>query len=227
MQSAGVQSGGAELAKVLASAGGGPFPSIIDTKYAIDSKGSSGDSLTVTWSSAPTAGQLLILIALSSSKEGSNTMITPSGYTELAGSDNLYCGVYYKIATGTEGTTAGIANFQTEGCLIGLRLSGVYSTPIDTSGHSSSATSSPSITTTHANELLLAIACCSTNTLTTNPNSSPPSGWTMVSTQGDHTGGGAVWIAVASKQQATAGASGAAAWGAATGSDFMIGLRSV
>jgi hypothetical protein len=182
-------------------------PVIAETQAATDSNGGSTDSLTITFGTAPSAGQYILLLAVSGTS-GGNTLTTPSGFTKLYGDGSSY-GIFAKVATGSEGASFTISDFDEAGLLYGIRITGVTSTPLDQSAQNTSSANSPSVTTTVNNDLILSIY------VSTSSNSVPtvPTGYTSVQDGGVSSAhGGPIRLTVASSSLGTAGVTGTAAW---------------
>lgn len=208
----------------VAAGGGGTPPSILDAQIAIDDGGQSGDSLSITFNSAVTAGQYIILAVLSGPL--SNFIQDPSGFTKLYGDNAEWC-LYVKKAVGNEGATFTVSSVNEAGVLWGLKIGGVASTPLDTNAITASSLVSPSITTSFGYELLLSFIYARSN------NSAPtaPAGWTRGAATGhvNSAGGGPISLTYASLTQTAAGATGTATWAAVTNPFEVItlGIRSV
>lgn len=190
------------------SGGGGGIPLVAESAQMIDSGGLTGDSIILTFTSAPLAGQYILLIACSGNTSGTNILVTPAGFSLLFG-DGVTYGVFGKVATGLEGATFTLSTFDEGGIVFGLRVSGVNATPIDQTGQNTSSANSPSVTTTVNNDLLLSIFISTTSV------SAPtiPSGYVSLQTNsitGAH--GGPLRMTAASSSQPTAGATGVAIW---------------
>ena len=133
-------------------------------------------SVAVGFSSAPAANDLLVAICSAASTV---TLTAPTGFsTAINQSQSASQAIFYKIATGTEGTGAFTcsSSSSTKMALQIYEYSGINpTTPLDsTPGYStgtSATASSGSITTSDATDLLLA-------GVTVLSSSSSPSGWT-------------------------------------------------
>jgi len=200
------------------AAAGGGAPTIADSQVAIDSGGSSGDGLGITFSSAVTAGQYIILIAVSGTN-GGNGLFLPTGFTKLYGDDSSY-GIFVKKATGSEGASFSVNNFHIAGILIGLKITGVGSTPLDVNAKADSTNTGSSVTTTAANDRLIGVwidVTASASTMT------PPTGYSLLTLGGTQrqfvsgANGGPIVVYVATTTQAAAGASGTQVWTPSTG----------
>ena len=181
-----------------------------------DQNGGSSDTLTTTIGSSPSAGDLLILLAINGT---SQTMGVPSGFTLKNGDGSLW-GIWTKIAAGSEGTSYSVTNINSAGAIFVCRITGNSATPFDASTMSTNTNTGPSVTTTVANDLLLQFYVMTTNFVTM----TGPSGWTAV--QNNHVSaskGGPLMFYVASNTQATVGATPTAAWtpGSGTASNLV------
>ena len=193
--------------------GGGSAPTIVEAVAATDSSGGSGDSITIGFTANVTAGQYVLLFAISGD-QASNSMLTPSGFTQLYG-DNTYWGVYAKKMVGNEGNLFSISEIQTAGILVGIKISGVNSTPLDVSASAGAVATGSSVTTTAANTLLFSVWMTGVNVTPT-----LPSGWTLVTLAGagvnpqfvNSAHGGPVRMMLAYQTQAAAGACGTQNW---------------
>ena len=175
-----------------------------------DSGGGSTDSLTVTLGSAPAAGDYLVLVAVSGP---TNTLNTPSGFTQTYGDGALY-GVFTKVATGSEGTSFTVSNFDTAGILFAFLITGVAGAPLDVSAMATNTNSGPSVTTTVANDLILSIY------IKTNDNAATtvPTGFTLLQNdQINAKNGGPIRCTVAYGAQSAIGSTGTFGWSTASG----------
>lgn len=171
---------------------------------------SSSTNLSLTLASAPTSGNLLVLVLRS------NSGVDWSGlgaWTQISGGDTGDH-VFYKVSAGTETSLSlsdsGAAKAdKKEG--IYLEISGIGGTPIDTSAVSSNTNVSPSVTTSVDNCLVLS---CGSGTNETTDFQTEPSGWTLVG-RAVH-GATSPLVAVAYKLFPTAGATGTASWDTGT-----------
>lgn len=126
-------------------------------------------SLAIVWDSAPTAGNLLVIV-----QSGDNYTTPPSGWEQLAGTEN-YVGLYmiWRIA-GDGGTTndSPTVGFATDGVVAACKeWSGNTATPADVGAGANSAgvagtgaqTSGTTGTTAQADELAIAAHASSGN----------------------------------------------------------------
>lgn len=198
--------------------GGGSNPVIADSQLGIVTSGGAGASVSITFGSAVSVGQLIVLAVRSGFKDGTNTITTPSGFTLLYGDSAKY-GLYYKIATGLEGATFTVANVDQAGFLTGLKITGSsVGSPINASAITAASLVSPSVTTTVNNALLLSFVYGTASIAPTTP-----SGWTAINGSGVAGGGGGpVSLASAWLNQTSMGATGTATWSSAGGSLQVI-----
>ena len=133
-----------------------------------NSSGITANGTSVTahfWGGSPAAGDLLIAQVANLASQGPPT--TPAGWSVAISETNNSPGqvIYYKIADGTEGPDITVSGYGTSTflSLLTFRYSGVATyNPLDqTSSKSGTGTaiSTNSITTTRANELLIAGVC--------------------------------------------------------------------
>ena len=181
-------------------------PVVAESVQNTDINGGATDNLSITFGTAPAAGQLIVIVAVS---PGGETLTAPSGFTTLFGDASSY-GVYAKVASGSEGTTLTMGYFNTAGIMFGLRITGAAtSSPVDASGQNTGNNASPAVTTTQANDLLFSIAI----NPSTNVVGTQPSGMTLLQTANvGEAHGGPISAAIASETQATAGTSLALPW---------------
>jgi hypothetical protein len=138
-------------------------PSLVHKYSAVVGNGTDGfSSVTATFTTAPTAGNLLIAVF---GESGSNNINTPSGWQVAIVDQNTSPGgaIFYKIASGSESTVTVTTTGGTSTSYgMGLQLyeySGMAATsPLDdTASNSGTGTSltSTSVTTTQAGDLLI------------------------------------------------------------------------
>jgi hypothetical protein len=139
-------------------------PALVHKYSAVVGDGTNGfSSVTATFTTAPTAGNLLIAVF---GESGSNNINTPSGWTSAVIDQNTSPGgaIFYKIASGSESTVTVTTTGGTSTSYgMGLQLyeySGMAATsPLDavaTSGSGSGTSlTSGSVTTTQAGDLLI------------------------------------------------------------------------
>ncbi len=189
--------------------GGLPIPILADSAFGEDVNGAPGDSVTVTLGSPVSAGDFIVLAALTGSP---NTLATPSGFTKLYGDGSVY-GLFTKKATGSEGASFTVSTVNTAGILIGAKITGANATTQVSVSSLAASLTSPSVTTPSNNNLILSVLWVSSNTVL----STPPTGMTLA--QHDNiqaSKGGPFALALAWKNQATAGASGTFVWPSGT-----------
>lgn len=206
--------------------GGGANPVVADFQLSTDSNGGSSDSMSITFGSSVSAGQLIVLAIYAGDKNGSNVITTPSGFTSLYG-DSVKYGLFYKIASGSEGATFTVGIVDQAGVLIGLKITGANATPVDTSNLAASLTS-PSITTVFNLDTVFSFLWSTSSGLTA---PTAPSGMTLITYSNVTSAhGGPITLAVASLNQTTAGSTGTLAWTLTGGIAFQaatVGIKSV
>lgn len=208
--------------RLVGGGGGGAVPVVAESVQSIDSGGGSTDNLSITFGTAPVAGDYIVLIATSGGGGGPGNLAAPSGFDphDLTFADH---GVFVRKSNGTEGATFTVGTFNEAGILYGLRITGTNaSIQIDQMFQNSSSTDSPSVTTTGNNCLLLAMffSTSSNSTVTV------PSGWTSLQTASVTSAhGGPIRCTVASSSKATAGATGVATWSRTAEYAIMMAIR--
>lgn len=200
--------------------GGGGAPTIADAKSGTDDGGGSGDNISITFSSAVSAGDYIILAFMSG--PASNFINTPSGFTKLYGNTSTWS-VFVKKAVGTEGATFTVGDCNEAGILAALKITGAGSTPLDVSGQAASTNTGGSITTTAANDLVISIWM---SELIANYPPTVPAGYTLVAMpvnlRVNSAGGGPIVMGVAQINQAAAGATGTQAWTPSSGTATAV-----
>ena len=147
-------------------------PSLVHKYSAIVGDGTNGfSSITATFGTAPTAGNLLIAVF---GESGSNNIATPSGWQVAIVYQNTSPGgaIFYKIASGSESTvTVTTSGGSSTSYGMGLQLyeyTGAAATsPLDDAASPASGTgtslTSGSVTTTQACDLLISGAAINAN----------------------------------------------------------------
>lgn len=138
------------------------------TKVQVNSTTGAASPTSLSYSPAPSSGDLLVVIC---SANATATITGPSGFsTAINESGNPTQGIFYKTAVGTEGSvscsfTAGasfaIQIYEYSGIENTAQLDGVNTT---TSAGTTSPGSSGTVTTNNANDLLVASLMSDTNT---------------------------------------------------------------
>jgi hypothetical protein len=188
------------------------YATIVESAFGVDSSGGSGDSVSLTFSSAIQAGQYIVVAVMSG--PGNYSINKPNFdstwtelYSDFTGSPSVWA-LYVKKATGTEGTIISVQNVNTAGIIIGVKIGNVATTPLDVNNITNSSATTPSVTTTHNCELLLSIFYKQSNLLCV-----APTGWTLLQTAAINSShGGPIAVGMAWTTQSTAGASTSAAW---------------
>lgn len=203
--------------------GGGSAPTMVEMVPGTDSSGGSGNSITIGFTTNVAAGEYVILVVISG-VVGGNTINTPTGFTKLYGDGVIY-GVYAKKMVGNEGNLFTIDYVYAAGILVGIKVSGVGSTPLDVSAQATNTKTGSSVTTTAANDLIFSIWIAQNNATV----SAAPSGYTLVTMSGgaqrqfvSSAHDGPVTIYIATTTQASAGASGTQVWTAAANADWIV-----
>lgn len=183
--------------------------------------GSGGLTFTT---SATTSGNMVIVALASNSGVGWSVGAgMGTGWTQLHSGTTGYQ-VFYKIVTSAYTTLncddGGAAKPDHQAGIL-LEISGVNATPVDVSAATASSATSPSVTTTVDNCLLLSIGCGNATT----DYETVPSGFTLA---GSRSVGTEQIATIAYKTATTAGATGTAAWDAGTysgGKVFTVAVK--
>lgn len=176
-----------------------PAPSFF--QYATDTGTSSG-GITPTFATPATAGSLIIAILKSNS--GVAWTATSGSWTQLnSGTTGSQC--FYKVAAGGETALSfddsGATKSDIQSGMI-IEVKNVNAIPIDANAASTGTATTPSVTTTQANDLVLSLAVGGSGSFT-----AVPSGWTSIGSVGS-----SQFVTAAYKTFASAGATGTAAW---------------
>lgn len=163
---------------------------------------SSSTPVTLTVSPAPTSGKVLLLMI-----ECDGDIISlPSGFTEILSVGSTFCQFAYKVCGGSEPTSYSIVwddAGPTGLAAAMIEITGANATPIDVSAASLSTLTSPSVTTTGANRLIVTAGGGGSGVLTVQPT-----GFNLDKRQS----GSGNCAAIASKGQVASGATGTLVW---------------
>lgn len=204
--------------KSVTSSNAYTFASVSPTYRQYDSRsGTNSGGLTFSFPSTPNNGNVMVVVLASNSGV---SWSSPAGWTQIQ-SGTTGAQAYYKVASSESNSY----NFDDGGSSksdahagVAVEISNTAASPIDASASSTGVTTTPSVTTTQANDLVLALACGGAGTFT-----GAPSGWTLVATVPS----GLIVAAMAYKSFASAGATGTATWTSSSGTKtFTVAVKS-
>ncbi len=142
----------------------------------VQSTSTNGGGTSVAYSSSPIAGHLLVAVC---SSDVATTVTGPAGFsTAINESATIGQGIFYKIAIGSESTISCSFSGSGNNTVQLYEYSGIHSYTTFELANATSSTgnsgtiSSGTLTTTHANDLIIAAATIN------NPNGTPITGWT-------------------------------------------------
>lgn len=176
----------------------------------------SGSSISASFTYSFTTGS--ILLAVFSSNAGAVT-ISQTGWVEISSGTSGYQAFYKVTDSATTSPNFGIGN-ATKGDNTTMAVVEIYAsstTNVDASSASTSTGTTPSVTTTAANDLVVSLGASGTST----DFATQPGGWTMGPTI---TSGNQV-CSIAYKTFASTGATGTAAWNAGGNKVFTVAVK--